>query len=146
MAFFLSHSRLMTEIFPQNLLNAFINSLATIEAICFHLFTKLPVTRGPSVRPTTLPHSTPSGVAYDSALAVVDYRNLAVPFCPKPSVYGPGDVDDPCGVQHFCSLHPGGALWAFADGSVRFLKYSAAPILPALSTRSGGEIVEVPRD
>ncbi|HEY2784294.1 MAG TPA: DUF1559 domain-containing protein [Fimbriiglobus sp.] len=80
--------------------------------------------------------------AYDSALAVVDYRNVAVPFCPKPSTYSPADVDDPCGVQHFWSLHHGGASWAFADGSVRFLKYSAAPLLPALATRAGGEIVD----
>ena len=80
--------------------------------------------------------------AYDSALAVVDYRNLTNLSCAKPSVYGPGRLDDPCGVHHYWSLHPGGANWLFADGSVRFVGYAAAPILPALATRAGGEIVD----
>jgi len=29
---------------------------------------------------------------------------------------------------------------------VRFLNYAAAPIMPALSTRASGEVVEVPRN
>ena len=45
---------------------------------------------------------------------------------------------------HFWSVHPGGAHFAFADGSVRFLKYSADEIMPALATRAGGEAVTVP--
>jgi prepilin-type processing-associated H-X9-DG protein len=45
---------------------------------------------------------------------------------------------------HFWSLHPGGANFAFADGSVRFLAYSANPIMPALATREGGEVVTPP--
>ena len=45
---------------------------------------------------------------------------------------------------HFWSLHPGGANFAFADGSVRFLSYSADSVMPALSTRAGGETVVVP--
>jgi prepilin-type processing-associated H-X9-DG protein len=49
-----------------------------------------------------------------------------------------------CDVSHFWSPHSGGANFAFADGSVRFLSYSADPILPALATRSGGENVEIP--
>ncbi len=81
--------------------------------------------------------------AYDSSLAVVDYRNLVAPECPKPSVYGPGDVDNRCHSQHFWSLHPGGANWLFADGSVRFLRYDAQPILPSLATRAGGEPVSL---
>jgi prepilin-type N-terminal cleavage/methylation domain-containing protein/prepilin-type processing-associated H-X9-DG protein len=80
--------------------------------------------------------------AYDSALAVVDERNLIAPACPRPSVYGPGKLSDDCGAQHFWSLHVGGANWVFADGSVRFLPYTAAPILPALATRAGGEVAE----
>ncbi len=42
------------------------------------------------------------------------------------------------------SLHGGGANFAFCDGSVRFLPYSADAILPALATRAGGEVVAVP--
>lgn len=45
---------------------------------------------------------------------------------------------------HFWSLHSGGANFAFADGSVRFLRYSAEPIMPALATRAGGEAVSLP--
>jgi prepilin-type N-terminal cleavage/methylation domain-containing protein/prepilin-type processing-associated H-X9-DG protein len=53
--------------------------------------------------------------------------------------FGPSRLDDPCGVFHFWSPHPGGAHFAFADGSVRFLAYSANDLLPALASRAGGE-------
>ncbi len=36
------------------------------------------------------------------------------------------------------------ANFLFADGSVRFLSYSANPIMPALASRAGGEAVAVP--
>ncbi|MFO0846702.1 MAG: DUF1559 domain-containing protein [Gemmataceae bacterium] len=49
-----------------------------------------------------------------------------------------------CDTLHFWSLHIGGAHFLFADGSVRYLAYSADPLLPALATRAGGEAVEVP--
>jgi prepilin-type N-terminal cleavage/methylation domain-containing protein/prepilin-type processing-associated H-X9-DG protein len=81
--------------------------------------------------------------AYDSALAVTENRSLIVPDCPKPSVYSPGSVSNSCNVHHFWSLHPGGAMWLFGDGSVRFLPYPAAPILPALATRAGNESVSL---
>ena len=52
--------------------------------------------------------------------------------------------DNQCDMFHFWSPHPGGAHFAFADGSVRFLAYSAEPIMAALATRAGGESVNLP--
>jgi prepilin-type processing-associated H-X9-DG protein len=57
-----------------------------------------------------------------------------------PEKFRPG-VGDDCDVHHFWSQHPGGANWLFADGSVRFLSYANASVMPALATRAGGEVV-----
>ncbi len=73
-------------------------------------------------------------------------RNTSMPACPPgPSAFGPGRFDNQCDMLHFWSPHlGGGANFLFADGSVHFLPYSAAPIMSALSTRSGGEVVTLP--
>jgi prepilin-type processing-associated H-X9-DG protein len=75
-------------------------------------------------------------------------RNLGGPYvssCPPgPYRFQAGRVENQCDLFHFWSLHPGGAHFLFADGSVRFLAYSAADILPALATRAGGEAVSLP--
>jgi prepilin-type N-terminal cleavage/methylation domain-containing protein/prepilin-type processing-associated H-X9-DG protein len=44
-----------------------------------------------------------------------------------------------CDFYHYWSNHTGGAYFAFGDGSVRFMPYTAAPIMPKLATRAGGE-------
>jgi hypothetical protein len=49
-----------------------------------------------------------------------------------------------CDFYHFWSNHTSGAFFAFCDGSVQFLTYGAAPIMPALATRAGGETPELP--
>jgi prepilin-type processing-associated H-X9-DG protein len=59
------------------------------------------------------------------------------------SVFREGRLEELCDLNHFWSLHRGGANFAFADGTVRFLTYDSANIIPALATRAGGEIVQV---
>jgi prepilin-type processing-associated H-X9-DG protein len=55
---------------------------------------------------------------------------------------GPKNVANSCSFNQLWSLHPNGGNFAFADGSVRFLSYSASAILPALATFAGGETVD----
>jgi prepilin-type processing-associated H-X9-DG protein/prepilin-type N-terminal cleavage/methylation domain-containing protein len=65
--------------------------------------------------------------------------------CPiGPYEFTPGKFDNQCDAFHFWSPHSGGANFAFADGSVRFIRYSANDIMPALATRAGGESVAIP--
>ena len=71
--------------------------------------------------------------------------NASQPSCPfEPSHFQQGRYDNQCSMLHFWSPHSGGAHFALADGSVRFLRYSADPIMPALATRAGGEAVSLP--
>jgi hypothetical protein len=92
--------------------------------------------RGTSEVPISLPNGT-------------DPLTGATRPCPRPYVFQPGNVVDSCGVNNFWSNHLGGALFAFADGSVRFVSYSAGTtrvqpenitLLEALATRDGGEV------
>jgi Tfp pilus assembly protein PilE len=45
-----------------------------------------------------------------------------------------------CDCLHFWSYHPGGALFAFGDGSVRLIGYSSNSVLPRFATISAGDI------
>lgn len=63
---------------------------------------------------------------------------------PGPYSFTNGDLTSVCHAYHFWSLHPGGAYFAFCDGSVKFVRYEANPIMPALATRSGGETASLP--
>jgi prepilin-type N-terminal cleavage/methylation domain-containing protein/prepilin-type processing-associated H-X9-DG protein len=80
--------------------------------------------------------------AWDSAMAAVSYLNIpGTTNCSLPQSYSPGKLTEECDSLHYWSLHPSGSNWLLADGSVRPLAYSAAPLLPALATRAGGEPV-----
>ncbi|MGL4424445.1 MAG: DUF1559 domain-containing protein, partial [Gemmataceae bacterium] len=76
------------------------------------------------------------------------HSNFRFPFRDTPPT-GPlpftaGSIENEWDAFHFWSLHPGGANFAFADGSVRFLTYNADSVMPALATRAGGETVTIP--
>jgi prepilin-type N-terminal cleavage/methylation domain-containing protein/prepilin-type processing-associated H-X9-DG protein len=55
--------------------------------------------------------------------------------------FSQGTTQNECDSTHYWSLHPGGANFLFVDGSVKFLRYSAASQLRLLATVSGGEQV-----
>jgi prepilin-type processing-associated H-X9-DG protein/prepilin-type N-terminal cleavage/methylation domain-containing protein len=80
----------------------------------------------------------------DMVLGVEEQNVMSITAgsCP-PGTYrfGPGTLANQCDLFHFWSLHSGGANFLFADGSVRFLSYSAAPLMPALASRAGNDIV-----
>jgi prepilin-type N-terminal cleavage/methylation domain-containing protein/prepilin-type processing-associated H-X9-DG protein len=82
----------------------------------------------------------------DEVLGVREFNtgNNATGCPPGPYHFRPGSITNQCDVFHFWSLHPGGAHFLLADGSVHFLSYSADSVLPALSTRAGGEKADVP--
>jgi prepilin-type N-terminal cleavage/methylation domain-containing protein len=64
--------------------------------------------------------------------------------CPSPSLFRPDNLNSTtnCAIDHFWSLHEGGASWCFADGSVKFLSYNTGPVIvPQLATRASGEVV-----
>ena len=61
-----------------------------------------------------------------------------------PFSFRPGHSEFQCSSLHYWSQHPGGGQFVFSDGSVKFLAYESADILPALASRSGEEVVEVP--
>jgi len=84
----------------------------------------------------------PNFGATDVTLGVAERRDIGG----SQEFFRPGKLDDPPleHAWHFWSLHTGGANFTMVDGSVQFLRYDAAPLLPALSTYSGGEVVSIP--
>jgi prepilin-type N-terminal cleavage/methylation domain-containing protein/prepilin-type processing-associated H-X9-DG protein len=62
--------------------------------------------------------------------------------CPNPHFFSEGNLQDPCHMNHFWSFHSGGGHFAFCDGSVRYITYSAGTtVVPLLSTRNQGEVI-----
>jgi prepilin-type N-terminal cleavage/methylation domain-containing protein/prepilin-type processing-associated H-X9-DG protein len=90
-----------------------------------------------------------STLAPNPFTASVSYPANGCPFMPPNSStgyhFGPGNVQNFCDIYHYWSFHPGGANFAFGDCSVRFLNYGVTPlVMMALSTKAGGETVNVP--
>jgi prepilin-type N-terminal cleavage/methylation domain-containing protein/prepilin-type processing-associated H-X9-DG protein len=64
--------------------------------------------------------------------------------CPFPANFGPpATPPNRCDIHHMWSFHTGGANFALADGSVRFINYSAGGngLIIAMSTRANGEVL-----
>jgi hypothetical protein len=55
-----------------------------------------------------------------------------------------GHSEFQCCSLHYRNHHPGGAQFVPADGSLKFLPYESAEVLPALASRHGGEVFEMP--
>ncbi|MFL5338570.1 MAG: DUF1559 domain-containing protein [Gemmataceae bacterium] len=73
--------------------------------------------------------------------------------------FRPGTIVDPQDLErfHYWSMHPNGANWCLADGSVRFISYAAGTtvvgtfngipnvtILECMASRNGGEVFPFP--
>ena len=56
----------------------------------------------------------------------------------------PGNPNVGCDAAHYWSFHSGGSQFLMADGSVRLVSYSGNSLIPALSTRAGGEVANLP--
>jgi prepilin-type N-terminal cleavage/methylation domain-containing protein/prepilin-type processing-associated H-X9-DG protein len=89
--------------------------------------------------------SDPNTGSSDVVLGVNEINLQSTSFTtslPKgPYQFGPGKLANNADQFHFWSLHPNGSNFLFSDGSCRFLTYSAAPMMPALSTRNKGDTV-----
>ena len=70
----------------------------------------------------------------------VGYPNC---FGALPGRFKPDVVTNPCAATHFWSMHPTGANWAMADGSVRFVTYSSASVLEMMASVNGNEVINL---
>ena len=71
-----------------------------------------------------------------------DGANYCESCPPGPYEYSAGNLDQQCDLFHFWSLHPGGAHFSLADGSIHFLRYDIdSDIMVGLATRAGHENV-----
>jgi prepilin-type N-terminal cleavage/methylation domain-containing protein/prepilin-type processing-associated H-X9-DG protein len=98
---------------------------------------------------------------YDEGDVAMGLKNMTILWngtgCATPAYYGPGanNADTKafyggpgpgtpnCHGNHPWSFHAGGSNMLLADGSTRFILYTAGIKLPALATRKGGEVFDV---
>ena len=81
---------------------------------------------------------------HDAAFIATHMLSTPLPINYQMPPWGrPAEIDNR--LCAFGSGHPGGANFAFADGSVRFLsEQTSLTTLQALSRHAGGEAVDVP--
>ncbi len=82
---------------------------------------------------------------YDSLLSL-NQQFAYYGGCIYPGTFKPGKITGPCGgdSNHVWSFHTNGANFAMADGSVRYLSYSAQPVTIPMGSISGGEVFNAP--
>lgn len=77
-----------------------------------------------------------SGDGSGDVIMGVNELNVYYGSCPPgPYTYGPGKLDNPSDLFHYWSLHKGGGHFLMGDGSVRFIPYRDAAVLPVLAKR-----------
>jgi len=93
------------------------------------------------------------GAGFGAGDMLLGTRDRTTGINSTPGIYRAGDLNKNIDYDHYWSLHPGGAMWAMGDGSVRFISYAAGTnvvtqvnginvtLLEALSSRAGGEVV-----
>ncbi len=80
-------------------------------------------------------------IAEDSGEGLESFPNGPQSRYQEGDVADPNDLSDPH-AWHFWSFHPGGSNFLFADGSVRFIKYSVDQnVFTSLATRKGNEVI-----
>jgi prepilin-type N-terminal cleavage/methylation domain-containing protein/prepilin-type processing-associated H-X9-DG protein len=78
--------------------------------------------------------------AYNYAAAI---RGTDGNPCPASKVgLQQGTAFNPCDQVHYWSMHASGANFLMADGSARLVQYTGNTVLPQMSTRNGGEVVD----
>jgi len=78
----------------------------------------------------------------DNILAYPNRETFTVSGCSPPEYFRADRVSNPKAACHYWSLHPGGGNWLLADGSVRYIAYTAATTtLVDMASMNGGEVV-----
>jgi prepilin-type N-terminal cleavage/methylation domain-containing protein/prepilin-type processing-associated H-X9-DG protein len=85
-------------------------------------------------------YDTMSGSQNQSLFYQVDLNGNPCPASPNRFGDGPLNPNNPCAINNYWSCHQGGSNLAFADGSVRYMSYSAKTVVVNLSSYAGGEI------
>ena len=81
----------------------------------------------------------------DNMLAHPNRETYTVSNCNGNEVFRPETNPKRNGAAcHYWSFHPGGGNWLLADGSVRFMPYSAANTITGMASINGGEIITLP--
>jgi prepilin-type N-terminal cleavage/methylation domain-containing protein/prepilin-type processing-associated H-X9-DG protein len=84
-----------------------------------------------------------SGVG-DVLMGARAYGYAASLGCPASKVgLQPGTAFNDCDQVHYWSMHATGSNFLFCDGSARLVQYNGNIILPQMSTRNGGEVVDL---